>query len=185
MIESLNNWTGLLVAIFTIGTFLVGAFLAGWRLGKASRSASEKREILKQRLEKVYGPLRASLLGCHISTARIGDLRSCRERIRDSFRDLVHLRVRAALREIRKYRDNNPAIGVDCGHFPMNEIREIASRNAHVADAKLLDLIHAADRAGWEAAFPGRGPDDLTEEDLALANHIWDEYTQLTRKVGG
>lgn len=184
MTEFLNSWLGVLIAVFTLLGLIAAAFGTGWRLGRAAALRSEKRSILKERLDKVYAPLRARLLDCHITTVTTRGRRPWRKRIQRSLHWLSRRRVRRALRELTD-RGDDTLMGVDYGRFPMSEIREIASANAHIADPKLLELVQAADRAGWETAGPAPDPSDLTEEDLALAHHIWDHYRWLSRKLSG
>jgi len=60
-------------------------------------------------------------------------------------------------------------------------MKEIIEKHGEWADSSLLNLIQSADRSRYEEF--GQYESLLTEEELALADHIWDMYDRLNKRL--
>ncbi len=183
LIEFLNSFTGILVSIGTIAGLIISAFLTGWRLAKRRALKDEKRALMKKRLEKIYAPLRAVLIDVHITTVSSALRPYFRWRLRDFLKNPKGLPFRYRLRHLFD-RGVRKSISVEFGYFPLTELRRIASTNVDVADSKLLNLIQRIERARQESP-PDPTSDEITEDELALIDHIWEQYSKLSKKLGG
>lgn len=183
LIEFLNSFAGILVLIGTIASLVVSAFLAGWRLAKRRALKDEKRALMKKRLEKIYAPLRAVLIDVHITTVS-GALHPY---FIWRLRRFLGNPNRRPFRYRLKYlfdRGDRKSISVEFGHFPLTQIRRIASTNVDVANPKLLNLIQHIERARQEFP-PDPMSDEITEDELVLIDHIWEQYEKLSKKLDG
>ena len=66
------------------------------------------------------------------------------------------------------------------GDFPLTQILKITRAHQRHADAKLLNLVRAADRSRYEE--PGDSA-IMTDAELVLFEHIANEHKRLSRKL--
>jgi hypothetical protein len=183
LIEFLSSFTGVLVSIITILGLISSAFMTGWRLAKARAVKDERLALMRKRLEKIYAPLRAVLMDVYITTVSSALHPYFRWRLRRFLKNPDRLAFRYRLKYLFD-RGVRKSISVEFGHFPLTEIHRIASTNVDVADPKLLDLIQRVDRARHELP-PDPMSDEITEDELVLIDHIWEQYDRLSKKLGG
>lgn len=162
----------------------VAALLAGIG-GYVVRGRRERTERLNARFTRIYAPLRALLLDTHIATWS-GVMRPYfAQRRRHAWKSIWALPPHP-LRALRDLFDKriSSSTGVEFGYFPLNEIDAIVVANVEVADRELIGLIHWLRREQEEASrFEGDiDPEDISDLQLKLRDHILDEYERLARR---
>jgi branched-subunit amino acid transport protein len=152
-----------------------------------SRVASDRQVAAERdhkRLTKLYRPFVSLFLTRHVTTSSSTGAPYLRHRIGNAWHELSSYRrmrvgvVRAfhALFDKRISSSSEVEFG---GDFPLKEILKLTREHSEHADDDLLDLVRRADRSRYEDGDSAR----LTEEEVALFGHIWEQHKRLTKKV--
>lgn len=171
----------IVAAVVTIITAV--STLIGWayKLGRRKAQKDFHNKALQNRYKLIYVPLRTMLLEKHITTVVAAVYPRMSQRIRRAWPYLREFNLKYGLTVLfNKY--GKPASEIEFGgHFPLMEIKQIIERHGEWADSKLLSLIQGADRSRYDGFDQYESL--LTEEELALADHIWDMYHRLNKRL--
>lgn len=137
-----------------------------------------------KRLTKLYRPFVSLFLTRHVTTSSGTGAPYLRHRIANAWHELSSYRrrrvgvVRAfhALFDKRISSSSEVEFG---GDFPLKEILQLTRQHSEHADDDLLDLVRRADRSRYEDGDSAR----LTDEEVALFGHIWEQHQRLTKRV--
>ncbi|MEI5668143.1 hypothetical protein WBO78_23925 [Bosea sp. CCNWLW174] len=135
-----------------------------------------------ERLNRLYDPIFAIFITCHVTTSSSILYPSLMSRIRHSYaelsfyeRRLTCLRMAWSALFYRGYSINGV---VDFGgNFPISEIAALLKAEAIYADDKLCQLTRCAHRSRYEEG----GNELLTSEELELIQHVGLERKRLRR----
>ncbi|MCC3246414.1 hypothetical protein LG047_13990 [Methylocystis sp. WRRC1] len=141
----------------------------------------------RQMLIRVYRPLRMLFLTRHVIISTGVAAPRFRDRWENARYEIAsHRHWRAAVKRAwRALFDRKSSTSAEMdfgGEFPLGEICELAKSCSAYADTELLELIRRADRASCECAAD---TNLLTDEELALFEHIIEEHERLSRRTGG
>jgi hypothetical protein len=169
--------------------WLGAALNAAARIAPLFRSKRRERQraLLRERFERLYAPMRALFLDVHITTVSSTKYPYFRSRVRRFWRQLQKVGLWRAWRLLFDRGESRPSSEVEFGSFPFSAVERIASENATVADATLLRLINAVNRSRYESQIQDLGSSryyarSLGDEEMALVDHIFDQYDRLLRQ---
>lgn len=163
-----------------LATAWVGSLAWAYRLGRRKDQKDFQNQVLQNRYRLVYAPLRTLLLDKHITTVVGVHYPRVLQRIRRAWPYLRRFNLKYGFKILSdKY--GKPRSEIEFGgHFPLKQIKEIIEKHGEWADSKLLGLVQKADRSKYESYDEYEF--SLTEEELTLADHIWDMYDQLNKR---
>ena len=169
-------------AVISVATIWIGSVLGAYKLGHAMALRSRKREALQNRFDLIYAPLRAVVLGKHISTAQVIFYPKFSQRLRRAWPKLRAFEFRDALKRLSDKSGRKPTAEIEFGGaLPYDTIRQTVKQNTRWADTKLLSLLQWTDRAHYES--PGVDDSILIDEEYELIDHIYDMYYKLNHKL--
>jgi hypothetical protein len=172
----------ILGAVVTLGGSCGAAYGLGRRAGRTEALKSIRAERHRQRLERLYAPLRALLIDVHLTTATLIKYPSVGARLRHAWRMRKLQGVRQAMRALADKGSSSSHEVEYGGDFPLQEIADIVKANAEVADPELMQLVQRARRARYEDP-PASNASDVTDEEMALAYHVLQQFARLEREV--
>lgn len=163
---------------------IVASFLAGLKLGavRARRKLLSERD--ERRFAELYAPLWGLFLERHIEGSsailapyiwdRVENARTILMERRFSWRTLRRASVALVDKKV------SSSYGMAFGSFPTSQILARIRGREHLADARLMSLIKAADLASNEGRDGHHG---LHPEEIRLLDHIHDEYQRLENRL--
>jgi hypothetical protein len=171
------------LALFAIAVLAAckAASIIGSRVATDLQAAAERDH---KRLTKLYRPFISLLLTRHVTTSRAIGAPYLRHRIENAWRELSSYRRRriGAVRAFHALFDKHISSSSEVefgGDFPLREILQLTRQHSEHADDDLLNLVRRADRSRYEdsnSAF-------LTDEEVALFGHIWEQHKRLTKRI--
>jgi len=165
-------------------TVLIGPFIA-YKFAVKKTKDDFYNKALQNRYYLVYSPLRNLLLETHITGASIGLF--FKARVKKALVLAKNMEFRKAFKLLCRNYKENQLYEVEFGNeFPLESIKEIVKKQGKWADAKLLNLIQNADRSSyetWAYSMDGKSNGLLEQEKFNLAEHIWDQYEELNRRI--
>jgi hypothetical protein len=170
-----------LVLISTLTVCRLGGSLLAHIVERRRAALARDRE----RLLHLYGPLTALFLTRHVSICVGRSSPFLRQRLQNARSELGAYRRRSvalkrAWRALFDRQESSSAEVEFGGDFPLAPIVDLVTKEAGHVDGKLLRLVTRADRFRYEE--PERAL--LTDEELALFEHIQAEHSRLSARVG-
>lgn len=169
------------LATLVLVTFAVARAVSTF-VSVAQTTRSRRRELASTRLAKLYRPMLALFSDRHLTASSAILAPYLKNRVANA---LDALRTRRG--PIRKFSGAWRALGdrkVSTsaemeygGAFPLEEIKSIMRDAPDCADAELMNRIRRADRSRYEDQPDGT---EVTEDEYALAEHIFAEHDRLT-----
>ena len=153
-----------------------------WSHVVSDRQAAAERD--RKRLTKLYRPFISLFLTRHVTTSSGTGAPYLRHRIVSAWHELSSYRrwrigvVRAfhALFDKRISSSSEVEFG---GDFPLKEILLLTRQHSEHADDDLLDFVRRADRSSYEDCNSAL----LTDEEVALLDHIHKQHNSLTKRA--
>ena len=180
--ESVVRWLPLAVTLLGVtASCRAGAEALGWLAARRVRRLANGRE----RLNQLYRPLAALFLTRHVTTSTGIAAPRFRHRWANAVQELgAYRRRRVGLKRAwRALFDRQSSTSAEIeygGGFPMGDILKLVRQRATAADPTLLQLVRRADRSRHEDPATCL----LTDEELALFEHIHCQHERLMRQVG-
>ena len=179
----MNDFWTTFFAIISALSVVYGAYRFGRNAGykQAMRDLNNEREA--KRFSEIYAPLMGFLTTCYITTATGWGAPYFRQRLGNALRLLRMGRLVQAALAIFDKQDLGVSGEVEYGSsFPQSEITKHLKGREQFADQRLIYLVADANRARYEEQ-----PEDneLTSTDLALADHVNQQYEALSRRFAG
>jgi hypothetical protein len=148
---------------------------------------NHRRSLAHDRLRfrTLYRPLTVLLLTRHVTVFTSARYPYLRDRVEHAWAELRHYRrrsvgVKRAWRAVFNRQISSSAEVEFGGDFPLRQIIDLVRNHACHADAKLLRLVSRAHRSRYEEV----GGSSMTDEELALYEHIDAEESRLCARVG-
>lgn len=108
-----------------------------------------------------------------------------RQRAQRAWRSVRNREVKRALQALWNKGESKPSAEIEFGGgFPLQEIKQILAGKEYLADSELIWAVTRADRGRYERWDSGSHPSagTMTGEDLALFEHIVEQYEELGRR---
>lgn len=172
------------IATLVLATFAV-ARAVGTIVSVVQAKRARRRELASTRLIKLYRPMLALFSERHLTASSA----ILAPRLKDRVSNALSV-LRARRKTVRKVKAAWRALGdrqistsaeMEYGSaFPPEDIKSILRETADCADAELFHLIRRADRSRYEEQPDGAA---VTDDEYALAEHIFAEHERLTALV--
>lgn len=188
MTIEIDKTLGIIVSIIIIITTLAGTYRWVYKLGLKKSDNDFKRLSIQNRYKLIYSPLRKLLIDKHISTAILVKYPYFNQRFKRAKPDFKKIKLKSAFNKLMDKNGGKRLAGVDFGgDFPLDKMKEIVENNINWADSKLIGLVQRADRSKYEEHNYNKPNTDgmMTHEELELADHIFDNFFKLNKKLTG
>lgn len=172
------------LATLVLVTFAIARAVSTIVSGQQAKRAKQ-RELASTRLTKLYRPMLALFSERHLTASSAILAPYLKNRLSNAFSVLRTRRgpvrkVSVAWRALGDRKISTSAEMEYGGAFPLEEIKSILRATADCADAELINLIRRADRSRYEDQPDGT---EVTDDEYALAEHIFAEHDRLTALV--
>jgi len=179
----MNDFWTIFAAVTSALILAGGAYSCGRDAGykQARRDLNNEREA--KRFSEIYAPLMGLFTACYITTSPKWRAPYFRQRLGNALRFLRIGRLVQAMLAIFDKQDRGVSGEVEYGSsFPLSEITKHLGGREQFADQRLICLVTDANRARYEEQ-----PEDneLTSADLALTDHVNQQYKALSRRFVG
>lgn len=189
MTIEIDQTIGIIVGVITIVSTLVATHRWVYKLGLKKADNDFKRISRENRYKLIYAPLRKLLIDKHITTAILVKYPYFKQRLKRAKPDLKKFKLKSAFGKLMDKNVGKRFAEIEFGgNFPLDKMREIVEYNIQWADSKLIGHIQRADRSKYEAHYRNYNKPDyfdqlMTNEELELADHIFDNFYVLNKKI--
>lgn len=179
----MNDFWTIFTAVTSALILAGGAYSYGRDAGykQARRDLNNEREA--KRFSEIYAPLMGFFTTCYIMTSPKWGAPDFPQRLGNALRLLQIGRLVQAMLAIFDKQDLDVSGEVEYGSsFPLSRITEHLKGREQFADQQLIYLVARANHARLEEQ-----PEDneLTSADLALTDHVNQQYKALSRRFVG
>ena len=156
--------------------------IVSYKIAQRKTKEDFSNKALQNRYKLLYSPLRSLLLETHITGASRRYYFD--QRVKRALPFFKKLKFRDGINRLSFDFDSNPLYEVEFGDFPLEKIKSLVKANSNWADPALLTLLQEADRSTYETLKYGEENNGLLEKEMfELAEHIWNEYERLNRRL--
>ena len=182
MLNKILDWVSKIAPIIVIAGALIGTYIWAYRLGRNKAEKELRKEALLNRYRLIYVPLTTLLLDSHITIVSAVLHPRISQRVKRAWPYIKKLNLTIGLQKLLDKHGIKTGAEVEFGApFPLPEIQKIVKEHGQWADNKLITLLQRAGRSQYESSESDEF--SLTDEELALLNHIRKKYHQLNRKL--
>lgn len=169
------------LATIVLITFAVARAVSAF-VSVAQAKRSRQRELASTRLTQLYRPMLALFSERHLTASSAILAPHLRNRVANALSALRTRRgpVRKVSGAWRALSDRKVSTSAEMeygGAFPLERIKSIMRGATDCADAELMNRIRRADRSHYEDQPDGN---EVTDDEYALAEHIFAEHDRLT-----
>ncbi|GAH69461.1 unnamed protein product, partial [marine sediment metagenome] len=161
---------------------LIASYIWVYKLGRSKAEREARKEALLNRYKLIYVPLTTLLLDSHITIVSAVLHPRISQRVKRAWPYIKKLNLTIGLQKLLDKHGIKTGAEVEFGApFPLPEVQKIVKEHGQWADNKLTILLQQAGRSQYESSESDEF--SLTDEELALLDHIRKKYHQLNRKL--